>query len=92
MNMPFQSKPQKISSDTSSISISSDKFVSGPKLHGGKIFNTSNTIVRNSIFHNDSFNKKRKRYIKNNKFVYVHPGSAAAKRLEMEKVNFIKIL
>ena len=91
MNMPFQSKPQKISSDTSSISLSSGKIVSGPKLHNGKIFNTSNTIVRNSIFHSDSFNKKRKRYIKNNKFVYVHPGSAAAKRLEMEKVNFIKI-
>jgi hypothetical protein len=33
-----------------------------------------------------SFIKKRKRYIKNNKFVYVHPGSAAAKKLEIKMV------
>jgi hypothetical protein len=31
-------------------------------------------------------NNKRKRYIKNNKFVYLHPNSAAAKKLE-EKVD-----
>jgi hypothetical protein len=86
MGMPLQPQPNKINSDTSSISISSDKNHAGPRLHSGKIFNTNNTLVRNSIFDNESFNKKRKRYIKNNKFVYVHPGSAAAKRLEMEKV------
>jgi hypothetical protein len=33
--------------------------------------------------------KKRKRYIKNNKFVYVHPGSAAARKMELEKVNLL---
>jgi len=32
--------------------------------------------------------KKRKRYIKNNKFVYLHPNSAAAKKLS-EKVIII---
>ncbi len=89
--MPNKFQPNKISPDTSSISISSEKNITGSRPHNGKIFNTSNTIVRNTIFHNDSFNKKRKRYIKNNKFVYVHPGSAAAKRLEMEKVNYKKI-
>ena len=36
---------------------------------------------------NEVMNKKRKRYIKNNKFVYVHPGSAAAKKMELEKVS-----
>lgn len=40
----------------------------------------------------NEFLKKRKRYIKNNKFVYVHPGSAAAKKMELEKVkNFLKL-
>ncbi len=54
-----------------------------------KKFNCSISSKKNTSNHNELINKKRKRYIKNNKFVYVHPGSAAAKRLELEKVNVI---
>jgi hypothetical protein len=36
--------------------------------------------------------KKRKRYIKNNKFVYLHPNSAAAKKLVEVNVKHTLIL
>jgi predicted lipase len=87
-NLPYVQNNfmNKINSDTSSISISSEKQIKRDgKVH--KLFNT-NTISKNSHFENDVMNKKRKRYIKNNKFVYVHPGSAAAKRMELEKVVY----
>lgn len=90
-NLPYVQKDfnnlqHKIHSDTSSISISSDnKQIKKDK----RLFNTNNTGGHKSHFENDLMNKKRKRYIKNNKFVYVHPGSAAAKRMELEKVKNI---
>ena len=61
-----------------------------------KLFNTSNvdngknnpTQQSSSPFqtlpNEDLLAKKRKRYIKNNKLVFVQPGSAAAKKLELE--------
>ena len=83
----------KMGSETSSISISSEKQPRqklGENRITQRIFNTNNTISRSSALDNDVTNKKRKRYIKNNKFVYVHPGSAAAKKMELEKViNFL---
>ena len=84
---PSQANP----SETSSISLGSDKIQSRQENKLPiKIFNTNNVLRRTSnALDKDSFNKKRKRYIKNNKFVYVHPGSAAAKKMELEKVNFI---
>jgi hypothetical protein len=72
-------------SETSSFSAMSDREVKNVKhvyssnkdTTGKKLFNSSNR--------NSELNKKRQRYIKNNKFVYVHPGSAAAKKMELEK-------
>lgn len=76
-------KFKQMNSDTSSISMSSDNLGKGTfsKNHV-KLF--SGTSLRSNVM-NSMENKKRKRYIKNNKFVFVHPGSAAAKKLEMEK-------
>ena len=74
-------------SETSSISMSSGKNIIKPKeanYGSSKIFQT-----RNHLSEKEVLNKKRKRYIKNNKFVYVHPGSAAAKKMEIEKVKKI---
>lgn len=89
-DFPMQANP----SETSSISLGSEK--NQPRHENKlpiKIFNTNNVMrrVSNSL-DKDSLNKKRKRYIKNNKFVYVHPGSAAAKKMELEKVNDFKII
>lgn len=60
-----------------------------------KLFNTSNVDNGNNnptqqsspfqtLPNEDLLAKKRKRYIKNNKLVFVQPGSAAAKKLELE--------
>jgi hypothetical protein len=84
------SQNNKINSDTSSISISSDKNIiklNENKIHN-KLFNSTNCGL-SGRHDNDFFLKKRKRYIKNNKFVYVHPGSAAAKKMELEKVKIL---
>ena len=76
-------------SETSSISLGSDQVnTKGDSKQPIKIFNTNNVLRRHSNYlDKDSLFKKRKRYIKNNKFVYVHPGSAAAKKMELEKVR-----
>lgn len=65
-----------------------------------KLFSTSNitkpTPIQNYSLNNSSSNldtshdymvKKRKRYLKNNKYVFVQPGSAAAKKLGLENEN-----
>ncbi len=85
-NLAFQQDYQKINSDTSSITISSDQ--NKPTIKH-RLFNSTNcaNINKDDGDNNDFSTKKRKRYIKNNKFVYVHPGSAAAKKLELEKIN-----
>jgi hypothetical protein len=76
-------------SETSSISLGSEQALTrGDSKIPIKIFNTNNVLRRHSNYlDKDSLLKKRKRYIKNNKFVYVHPGSAAAKKMELEKVR-----
>jgi hypothetical protein len=71
------------------MSISSDKNTNkiGENKIQHKLFNSTHCgFIRRGKMDNDFSMKKRKRYIKNNKFVYVHPGSAAAKKLELEKV------
>lgn len=84
MGMPFQKEfanMVKQNSDTSSISLSCDKNINKmneKKLFGGYIPKTNGE---------SELSKKRKRYIKNNKFVYVHPGSAAAKKMDLDKVR-----
>jgi hypothetical protein len=93
MGLPFQ-KDYNIqfrqASDTSSISVSSDKNII--KSDKPKPFLSTNTHLINKSGVDNEYLKKRKRYIKNNKFVYVHPGSAAAKKMELDKVNlFSKI-
>lgn len=80
----------KINSETSSVSLSSDnnKVKEILKTNKGvnKYFNSSRSVNgQTDNFHQFTI-KKRKRYIKNNKFVYVHPGSAAAKKMELEKI------
>lgn len=85
-NLPFQ-KDNKINSDTSSLSINSDKREIKPH----KLFNSINCGYsrKNRLDHKFSI-EKRIRFIKNGKIVYVRPGSAAAKR--MEKVHSFKII
>jgi hypothetical protein len=96
-NIPFQkdypNANNKMNSDSSSISISSDKNdnnkIGEEKFHQ-KLFKSRNcAFIDKDNLDNDFSLKKRKRYIKNNKFVYVHPGSAAAKKMELEKVWII---
>jgi hypothetical protein len=89
-------KDQKFNSDTTFSMSPNDLNITTPikpkeiksdKLHQ-RIFNTNIAPnIRLNGLQNDMLPKKRKRYIKNNKFVFVHPGSAAAKKLEMEKVR-----
>ncbi len=74
-------------SETSSISLGSEKIHKIEHKVPVKIFNTNSSIRRTGGLDKESLLKKRKRYIKNNKFVYVHPGSAAAKKMELEKVS-----
>ncbi len=84
LNKDYIGNSNKFESDSSSISITSEK--GDIKSEGRlpfKLFNSSNM---SRVLDNETL-KKRKRYIKNNKFVYVHPGSAAAKKMEMEKVR-----
>jgi hypothetical protein len=89
-NLPYPNKEYKAQancSESSSISLGSENLQSkSDNKLPIKIFNTNSVIRRNNSLGKDSFFKKRKRYIKNNKFVYVHPGSAAAKKMELEKV------
>lgn len=59
------------------------------KINSNNSSNLDNSIMGlNNRSSEDHLNKKRKRYIKNNKFVYVHPDSTAAKILEREEVIF----
>jgi hypothetical protein len=54
--------------------------------HTQRLFNISN-VINHSEVQNDLLHKKRKQYIKNGKFVFVPPDSAAAKKFEKEKVE-----
>lgn len=65
-----------------------------PKLKTDHRIFTTNPIAKNlnNSELSDMTMKKRKRYIKNNKFVYVHPRSTAAKKLEKEEVNKVHYL
>lgn len=90
----FQFPPIDLYSNLNKYNTENSSLISSEKKNPIKIvdkfqkkFNCSISSKKNSSNHNELINKKRKRYIKNNKFVYVHPGSAAAKRLELEKVN-----
>jgi hypothetical protein len=76
----------KSNTETSSMSISSEN--AHPKRKERlKIFASTNGHKKLTVEEIELL-KKRKRYIKNNKFVYLHPNSAAAKRLA-EKVKII---
>ena len=76
-----------IKTESSSISINSGNNKKNIKLQSN-IFNSTNT--RNNM-KKDFVSKIRRRSIKNNKIVFVHSLSAAAKKAASEKVIFILI-
>lgn len=91
LNFPQKDNPQQFKMNSETSSMSSDnrlkEIIKGAKQQT-KLFNSTQSIGKHFNEDHAMFIKKRKRYIKNNKFVYVHPGSAAAKKMELERVIF----
>lgn len=81
------SKP-KSNTETSSMSMSSENVVPGKK---EKLRIFASTSGNKKLTDEEiELLKKRKRYIKNNKFVYLHPNSAAAKRLAEKVILYLE--